>query len=661
MGIWVGRYSMVGGEPREATPWIVDRRRVGHEDSVRLVVLAEPADERSAPFCAEVAEAIAALFGRESLSITGGLLRALQQAHSNLAEWNRRSLHEHRIAVGVSCVAIRDTEATIALAGPGSAYRGGTAGVTRFSTEGTPAERPLGGDEPVEPQFLTTPFRDTTILLLTSSAEAVAGEQTIARAVAAGPERALGELYPHTRGMRDMSAVLLADLDVEEEDVAPIVPAPVEPVTSPPATLDSGAEPPGLRRRRSGTLPAVRAPARAVGRGGATSVRLPWRLIGGVSAAVLVGALFVGLVLLPLLDDDHDKRITDLLAQATAELQSAEQARSAGDATAERAAIEQASSTLERADAQAGDDPRVADLAATMEAARIRLDAVITVATLTRVATLDGILTAPAQPESLVAGGGALWLLERERGRIVRLDPESEFLPTLVYAPGEEYDGVIARAPLSMAWEAARGRLLVLDERRSLFAVPAGARAAPRALPLRGVEEIRSIAAIATYTGNLYVLDPEGGEIWRYVPAGDGFDSERQGLLGGSEIGTARALAVDGDVYVLEEDALRHFRLGDELPRLLAGIDAFPEAATGIAEDRSRGVIYVGDRERKRVVVSDRTGNFLRQYRHVDFDDMRGLALEPGGERLYVLTGRNIFAFDPLVGTASLLGTRTSD
>ena len=102
MGIWVGRYSMVAGEVREHGPWLVDQLRDRDDGGVRLLVLAEPVDDRSAEFCGEVAEAVAALFSREALSVTGGLLRALRQAHYNLAEWNRRSLREHQVAVGLT-------------------------------------------------------------------------------------------------------------------------------------------------------------------------------------------------------------------------------------------------------------------------------------------------------------------------------------------------------------------------------------------------------------------------------------------------------------------------------------------------------------------------------------------------------------------------------
>ena len=58
MGILVDRYSMVAGEVREHGPWLVDQLRDRDDGDVRLLVLAEPADERSAEFCGEVAEAV---------------------------------------------------------------------------------------------------------------------------------------------------------------------------------------------------------------------------------------------------------------------------------------------------------------------------------------------------------------------------------------------------------------------------------------------------------------------------------------------------------------------------------------------------------------------------------------------------------------------------
>src|SRR5690606_2149449 len=181
---------MVSGQVREHGPWLVDRVRRSEDQELRVVVMAEPTDARSAEFCHEVAEAVAVLFARESLSITGGLLRALRQAHANLAEWNRRSLREHRVAVGVTCAVVRDgQEVLLAQVGPGVAYVRRGDEIKRWHTSELPAAIPLGSSEPIEPLFTSLTLRDGQVLLLTENADAALGRHTVENALRAGPEQ----------------------------------------------------------------------------------------------------------------------------------------------------------------------------------------------------------------------------------------------------------------------------------------------------------------------------------------------------------------------------------------------------------------------------------------------------------------------------------------
>ena len=117
-------------------------------------------------------------------------------------------------------------------------------------------------------------------------------------------------------------------------------------------------------------------------------------------------------------------------------------------------------------------------------------------------------------------------------------------------------------------------------------------------------------------------------------------------MLGGADIGTSRGLMVDGDVFVMDEGRLRRFRAGKETAALLDGIDTPPKAPVAMAEDIQRGLLFLADRGNKRIVVGDREGKFVRQYRHLNFGDLRGLAISADGSRLYVLTGDGISTFD---------------
>ena len=663
VGIWVGRYAIVAGEVREHGPWLVERQCPRDDEPVRLLVLAEPVDERSSEFCHQVADAVADLFCRESLSMTGGLLRALQQAHANLAEWNRRSLREHRVAVGVTSVAIREHEATVAQVGPGVVYVAGPAGPRRLSTAdpaGEAAALPVGGSEAVQPLFHSFAVPPHQLLLLTESAERVLSPTAIAQTLAAGPERALADLFVRTRELDDVTAVLVAELDgvPSAEDVAPVSMAGIGPPPEPASggSVDSGGR--AAPGRSLPALPSLRRP-RLAGRGRASEgvARLPWRAIA-LAAALLVVAVAVGrFVLPPLLNEDRAARLEEAVAAAELHLTSS---ASEEDAAGRRAEIELALSEIARARSVEPSDSRVADLDARAEIMLSLLDAVVDLDRLRRVIEFQGTLTAPLRPAGLRAGGGALWLVEGERGRIFWVDASAGAgngpRPVEVYRSGESYGGATARDPLAIAWDGASGRLLLIDAARTLFAIapPTAGRAAapaasePRVLPLRDVAEIDSVAAITAYAGNLYLLDPRGGEVWRYLPAGDGYDSERSGLFGGAEIAGAGALLVDGDVFLLQEQRLRRFRLGEELAPLLQGVDRPLQSPAGVVEDVARGRLYVADRGGRRVVVSDRDGDFVEQFRHPQFFDLRGLALSADGAELYVLTGDGIYAFDPL-------------
>ncbi len=659
MSTWVGRYAMVQGEVREHGPWMVDRRRQHEDGTLRLVVLTEPLDRRSAEFCHEVAEAIAALFARESLSITGGLLRALRQANANLAEWNRRSLREHRVAVGVTAIVVRDGEATIAQVGPGVAYIRSPRSIARLVTDGQPAATPLGADEHIDPLFTSASLDSAEILLLSSAAEAVVGVRIVQEVLDTGPERALAELFRYTREVPDMTAVLVADLDIDEEQAAASLDgdedeagdAPVEGQEIAFADVDSGIperepvqRPRGWRVVGGGDqgarLPSIRR-TRTVGRRGVSAAMLPWRTVGAivVGAALLVAVAWA--VLPGLLQEDRAAELEAAITQAQAQLAAADTAQQVEE---HRAALQEVLTLMERARALAPEDERVDALTAEANARLGVLDAVTLVETLTPVISFEGVITAPVVPEELTSGGTALWLRESGRGRVIRIDPGGGE-PVEVFRTGETYDGTPAREPVGLAWDATTARMLILDAGRTLFAVADDPAATPTTVPLRDGAEMQSVTAIAVYLGNLYLLDPAAGEVWRYLAVETGFDSERSGMLGGQDLEGATGLAVDGDVFVMDDGQLRRFSQGREQAPMLAGIDQPAQSPTALVEDVLRNLFYVADRGNRRVVVGDREGRFVRQYRHADFTDLRGLAVAPDGQRVYLLSGAGVTAF----------------
>lgn len=217
--VWVGQFGVVDGEAQEDTPWVgIYRDELRDAGDVSdLYVVIEPALPGSEEFIGEMKDAIGDLFHQTKSSMTGGILRALRSAHENLRDWNRRSLKEHRVAAGISCLAIHDDEAYLAQVGPSRAifFHGGK---LQEIEPGVPdAKEALGLEEEFYPEFRRFEFApgDRLLLMSPSLAEILVGPE-LATTLTMNGEQALPALYEKTQGQQNCGAVLVAAAPVDE-------------------------------------------------------------------------------------------------------------------------------------------------------------------------------------------------------------------------------------------------------------------------------------------------------------------------------------------------------------------------------------------------------------------------------------------------------------
>jgi hypothetical protein len=211
MALWVGQFGIEGGEARETTPWVGAYPDPGRaEDPSDLYLVVTPALPGSEEFCGEMKDVVAETFHRTKLSLTGGILQALRGAHQNLRDWNKRSLAEHRVAAGVSCLAVQDGRAYTAQVAPASAvfYRAGE--ITTLEPELPDAREPLGLEDEFRPDFRRFDLETGDRLLLLSPALAEAlSEDDLHDAFSRAGEDALPMLYRAGRDIPDCAALLV--------------------------------------------------------------------------------------------------------------------------------------------------------------------------------------------------------------------------------------------------------------------------------------------------------------------------------------------------------------------------------------------------------------------------------------------------------------------
>lgn len=219
--LWVNQFGIVDGQVREESPWVgvfPRGERAEAEEAVDLFVVVEPALPGSEDYCRDLAEAIGKQFREHRLSLTGGILRALKGAHENLRDWNRRSLKQHRVAAGASCLALR------AGAAPGwEAYLGQVAPTTAALLRGGSFERleprlpdaaePLGLHEEFWPDLSRHELQEgDRLLLLSKDLAAAFSDEELAETLRAPPEETLPLLYQKGKEMPRCAAFLVAAL-----------------------------------------------------------------------------------------------------------------------------------------------------------------------------------------------------------------------------------------------------------------------------------------------------------------------------------------------------------------------------------------------------------------------------------------------------------------
>jgi hypothetical protein len=573
---WVARFVVDHGRVTEEGGLLrtFPRRRIDETD-VDLHILAEPTGAKGEDLGAQAVENIGRLFLEDRLSLTGGVIRALKSTHNPLLDWNRRSIPREQVTTGITAALVSGTLLYLFQAGPGLCYRGRDGRLQRLLPED--GEVPLGEGE-VEPCLRRIEMTPGDLIVACSeSLFEVVDERRLEQLLLRGAEDALPELYLLTKDLPNFVLIAITCIDSDEttppEDTIVAEEAVEDPAANAPVmvTATSAQQPlPGAAPQPLAASPddpvAREAPdffadkaqaqepadtrlvtpppvdiSRTVVRlrndqgsrrgeyARTTGTRSGFRLdisqgrilaIGGAVAVVL----FVGAFAVPdLLRENKQEKIAGLLQQAQTAYADAGQQQ---DPTARRELLENVStlsSEVLRLDPQ---QLEASQLKTQASGALGQLNAILDLGPMTTVTTLSRQVTGEVSLDSMVIAGRNAFILDGKGGRVIQVPLNAQNQPSIIFSEGQTYGGTPAKKPMFFTWEGDgdTGRLLVLDAERKLFAVRPGS--LPEPLALRRTNTWQSVAGIAAYDGNLYVLDPNGNRVHRYLTAASGFDSE---------------------------------------------------------------------------------------------------------------------------------------
>jgi len=379
------------------------------------------------------------------------------------------------------------------------------------------------------------------------------------------------------------------------------------------------------------------------------ALRLPLLLVAVLLAILVLGGL--GWYLPGRQKGEDETKLVELLQKGD---RARQLASLSSDPTQVRGILAQAEGFAKDAAAIRDKDKRVMALQQEIRDALDRVNIVVRPGVVTMLADLGKDGGSQSSPSRIVLDGNNLYVMDRGAGRVYKLllDQGGQSLlktPNNVLArKGDNHAG----NPLGDLWDViwvpsgplrASASLLVLDAQGALldYRPDRGI----QVLPLRGVRGWASFKGARGYSGNLYVLDPAGKQIWRYVPTSSGYDSEARGILEDANIADAVDLAIDGNVYVLgSRGAL--WKFAGDVPKSIAqdGMDQPLSSPSALFTTPSTGYLYVADRGNGRVVAFDKADRFRFQVRADAMEGIQGLAVDESQGRLYFTSGQKVFA-----------------
>ena len=695
---WVGRFCVADGHVDEEGPWLgsLIRQRTD-EEADELYVLIEPASPGSAEYTSQLVDVVAQLYNKDPLSLTGALTRSLRAAHDHLREWNHRSLPEHQVGAGASCLALRGADAYLAQVGPSLAYiRSASGALRRIQADALDFEHALGVADDFAPKLTRIKLDPGDLVLVASTQlEDIAPREHIERILARGSDDALPEFYLLCKDRPNMALVLMscfeeqteqppdfltrnggsagdgATVAIEEPPAAisgALVGAPVgvgpeigqaslaagamddwalpqRPIHEQVREITDATAPPpatGVRLRGDSSTPRYK---RTTGPIQIPQLQIPKLAIFAAIALAILGVL----AYLYIPGSVKESREADFTAAVAAAREASARAQATGDPGLKRQLLGDAKTKLAAATKIHKDNPDVVQVSADVTSALAVLDAVYEVKDFKTVADLAQLVTGSLSVTRAVVGGNQAYVLDAKGKRVLRVPLDGSSAPETILQDGQAGGFITESRPVQIAWSEPTQALIVIDDKRQAFAYfPAAKNTLP--LTVRAADSIGSLDAVATGAGNLYVLDVKENQVWRYLPGQGGYDSERAALLDQADLRNATELAVGEDVYVLDtKQGIRRFRGKAETPFTIGGIDIALVSPASISVLPGSNRIIVADRGNKRIIVASQDGAFLRQIVSPSFTDLRAVSVDEGKGLLYVLNGDTLLqaAFPP--------------
>jgi hypothetical protein len=164
---------------------------------------------------------------------------------------------------------------------------------------------------------------------------------------------------------------------------------------------------------------------------------------------------------------------------------------------------------------------------------------------------------------------------------------------------------------------------------------------------IKNSSDWQKAGGLASYFGNIYVLDKKQNQIFKFVQTDSGFAKTNYFSSTSPDLSKAVSMAIDSSVYVLTSDGtVTKYTKGSADNFSLSGLDKPLLNPAGIMTNSGTNNIYVLDNGNSRVVVFDKSGNYKNQYQASIIKGAKDFEVLEKDKKVYVLSAGKVYEID---------------
>ncbi|RJO61160.1 hypothetical protein C4544_03550 [candidate division WS5 bacterium] len=157
------------------------------------------------------------------------------------------------------------------------------------------------------------------------------------------------------------------------------------------------------------------------------------------------------------------------------------------------------------------------------------------------------------------------------------------------------------------------------------------------------------IVGVAGFGSNVYLLDKENNEIWKYVPVVDGYTDKKSYFQDGVKVDLsgAKKIRIDSSVWILSEGGgLAKYTYGKEDEFSYKGLDKPVGLVQSFFVSEDTENVYLLDSGNNRLLVLDKKGNYHSQYSYNNLSEFKDIVVDEKNKKVYLLRESKIYVTD---------------